>query len=130
MHPHLSLPVPLVFEQTHVTDTVAAVKNSRLALEAAAMEDRVRSPPLVNLRWRVDVAISTSALSRCLKPGLTFQMTLGDGRIKTFEVPLEQFHTLRHGVASALRALSTLERHPIMKIMDALEEQDAALRQK
>ena len=44
------------------------------------------------------------------------QMTLSDGRIKTFEVPIEQFHRLRFGVAKTLREMQQLERHPIMRL--------------
>lgn len=39
----------------------------------------VRFPTLADLRWRVDVTISTSSLNRVLKPTLLFQLTLSDG---------------------------------------------------
>ena len=43
-------------------------------------------PNLVDMKWRVDVAISTSELQRAMKPAVLIQMTLSDGAIETFEV--------------------------------------------
>ena len=43
-------------------------------------------------------------------------MKLSDGRVKTFEVSVEQFHKLRYNVAKVLRDMQELERHPIMRI--------------
>jgi hypothetical protein len=53
--------------------------------------------------------------TRC-SPLRAGQMTLSDGNIKTFEVSVEQFNQLRFNVASVLRDMKKLERHPIMKI--------------
>ncbi len=84
------------------------------------------------------MTISTSACSRVMKPCITMevcgrlraapapsrarshavglQLTLSDGRVRTFEVPLSQFHRLRHAVARALRDVSDVESHPIMRL--------------
>ena len=47
---------------------------------------------LAGLQWRVDITISNSSLLRVMKPSILMQMTLSDGEIKTFELPIEQFH--------------------------------------
>lgn len=41
---------------------------------------------MTKFRWRVDVAISTSALKRALKPSVLMEMTLSSGKICVFEV--------------------------------------------
>jgi hypothetical protein len=41
----------------------------------------LKYPSLDDLRWRVEVTISTSALSRVLKPSVLLEMTLSDGTI-------------------------------------------------
>ena len=48
-------------------------------------------------------------------------MTLSDGIIKTFEVSIEEFNQLRHGVAKMLQDMQMLERHPIIKIVNEFE---------
>ena len=66
-------------------------------------------------------ASASFPLEFCLRdaPSLVLsvpQMTLSDGKIKTFELPIEQFHRLRFGVAKMLREMQQLERHPIMRL--------------
>jgi hypothetical protein len=78
---------------------VAVIRRSRDILEKAANDNRVRFPRLDALRWRVDVSISSSSLSRVMQPAILMEMTLGDGTIRTFEVPVDQFHDLRFNVA-------------------------------
>ena len=43
-------------------------------------------------------------------------MALSDGRIRTMEVPIEQFNQLRYNTAKVLRDMRNLESHPIMKL--------------
>ena len=92
----------------------------KLKLERMALEDRSstnpRFPRLEQLHWRIDVAISSSSLLRVFRPSILLQMTLSDGRMKTFDVSIEQFHQLRYNVAKVLRDMQELERHPIMRI--------------
>ncbi len=66
----------------------------------------VRLPTLKSLRWRVDVAISTSALKRALKPSVLMELTLTTGQVHTFEVPADQFHKLRYNVSYLLKVHS------------------------
>ena len=46
------------------------------------------------------------------------QMILSDGEIKTFEVPLSQFHELRYNVALVLKEMDGVEQKNIFKIKD------------
>jgi len=64
---------------------------------------------LKDLRWRVDVTISTSSMERVLKPAILMEMTLTDGRILTFLVPATRLHELRYNVARVLKEMQSLQ---------------------
>lgn len=100
----------------HVKDFCNALRTSRFVLEDAARENAPGFPSLDHLRWRVDVAISTSNLSRALQPSVMMEMTLSNGDIKTFEVPVDKFHELRYNVAKVLKEMKSVESHPVMRI--------------
>ena len=84
-------------------DIVNVVKAQRSAIEGVSTVSAPACPRLASTRWRVDVAISTSSLQKCLKPSILMQLGLSDGRLKN-ELPLEKFHELRFNVAKALRS--------------------------
>jgi len=107
-----------------VVSLVAALKENRKTLEALSIDHRTRFPRLDGLEWRVDVTISSSSLLRVFRPSITMQMALSDGRIKTFEVSVDQFHQLRYNVAKVLRDMQELERHPIMRIAFEAEKKE------
>ncbi len=73
---------------------------------------------IVNVRWRVDVTISNSVMSKVFKPLILLQFELSNSRIVTMEVTLEQFHKLRLSVATILNDMHNIESHPIMKIKE------------
>ncbi|KAL9641847.1 hypothetical protein ABK040_014115 [Willaertia magna] len=73
---------------------------------------------VLNVRWRVDVIISNSIMTKVFKPILLLQLELDSGKIVTMEVTLEQFHKLRLACASLLNDMYNIENHPIMKIRD------------
>ena len=54
--------------------------------------------------WRVDVVLSTSSVSRVLRPSVLLRATLTDGTVATFELNARSFHELRHAVAEALHS--------------------------
>ncbi|XP_066286096.1 COMM domain-containing protein 5-like isoform X1 [Branchiostoma lanceolatum] len=102
-----------------IVDLASAVfGGKRTNLDASALDCRSRLPTLQNFRWRVDVGISTSALNRVLEPTILMEMTLSDGRIQTFEVPVSKFHELRYNVAHVLREMESLEKRNVLKIQD------------
>jgi hypothetical protein len=106
----------LKFSPEHALSiTSAAFGERRTAIETASEESRVRLPRLSNFKWRVDVAISTSLLKRALKPAVLMQMTLSDGKIHTFEMPVEQFHKLRYNVAFVLKEIEDLEKRSVLQ---------------
>jgi hypothetical protein len=51
-------------------------------------------------------------------------MRTSDGSIRTFDVPVDKFHELRHSVAKALRGMQGLEVHPVARIMGAVDQAD------
>ncbi|KAM9325369.1 COMM domain-containing protein 5 [Gastrophryne carolinensis] len=92
--------------------------NRRPVLEDAAFKQGVRLPTVEDLRWRVDVAISTSSLSRALQPSILMQMKLSNGESHRFEVPVAKFQELRYNVALILKDMNDLEKKGILKIQD------------
>ena len=55
----------------------------------------------------MDVVLSTSAVSRVLRPTVLLRTTLSDGAVHTVELSLTSFHELRHAVAEALHSMDT-----------------------
>lgn len=49
-------------------------------------------PRIVGVKWRVDVAISTSHLERVMRPSIMMELALSDGTLKTFEVSAVHHH--------------------------------------
>ncbi|XP_069468823.1 COMM domain-containing protein 5 isoform X2 [Ambystoma mexicanum] len=90
----------------------------RQVLETAAINQGTRLPSVEDLRWRVDVAISTSSLARALQPSILMQLKLSDGTSCRFEVPVAKFQELRYNVALLLKEMNDLEKRSILKIKD------------
>mmetsp|Transcript_11446 Transcript_11446/g.14957 ORF Transcript_11446/g.14957 Transcript_11446/m.14957 type:complete len:231 (-) Transcript_11446:238-930(-) len=112
----LSIPEPLAGSIIQEIQVWGGGPGLRASLSSPENSRRPQNLRLRRLRWRVDVTISTSAVSRVMRPTVLMQMILSDGSIKTFEVSPAQFHRLRHSVAKVLRHMQELERHPIMRI--------------
>ncbi|CAG2063162.1 unnamed protein product [Timema podura] len=70
---------------------------------------------LEKLRWRIDVTISSSVLSRVLEPCLLLEMTLNNGRKEVFEVSLAKFHQMRYHVTSLLNQMENIEKRKLFK---------------
>lgn len=47
-----------------------------------------------------------------------------DGRVVTFDLSVEQFNQLRYSVAKVLHEMQTLERHPIIKIVNEFKRRE------
>ncbi|XP_058253715.1 COMM domain-containing protein 5 [Hemibagrus wyckioides] len=90
----------------------------RPALDASVTKHGPRLPKLETFRWRVDVAISTSSLSRALQPTILMQLTLFDGNLHQFEVSLSKFQELRYNVAHILKEMNDLEKRSVLQIKD------------
>ncbi|KAL8617172.1 hypothetical protein ACOMHN_014342 [Nucella lapillus] len=90
----------------------------RPSIDSRQLTSRPRLPQLLQLKWRVDVAISTSVLSRVLEPSIIMETIFSNGSTKVFEVPVSQFHQLRYSVAYVLKQMEDLEKRSILKIQD------------
>eukprot|EP00656_Telonema_subtile_P018921 TRINITY_DN20279_c0_g1_i1.p1 TRINITY_DN20279_c0_g1~~TRINITY_DN20279_c0_g1_i1.p1 ORF type:complete len:259 (+),score=72.00 TRINITY_DN20279_c0_g1_i1:83-859(+) len=64
---------------------------------------------LKELRWRVDVHISTSSLRKKMKPTILMQLMFEDGAIKTLECSPEMFQDLRYSVTKLLHEVQRIE---------------------
>merc|ERR1712002_56550 len=73
-------------------------------------------PTMQDLRWRVDVAISTTTLNRSLEPSVLFDLKTSAGENHTFEVSKEKFHVLRYAVAEALNNIQQLQKRSVFKM--------------
>jgi hypothetical protein len=87
-------------------------RRARLApAQLADLEDdselraRLDVPTLDDLRWRLDVIISSSSVQVVLRPQLTLQCTLSDGSVHAFHVSKQQFNELRYTVARCLKEM-------------------------
>jgi COMM domain containing 5 len=100
---------------------VKVFKKKRKKIEKTALKSSIRYPTLKCANWRVDVTVSTSSLSRVLKPSVLMQLTLSDGTIKTFEMQVDQFHQLRYNVAKVLQYMRKIENRAIMSLVADLE---------
>jgi len=105
-------------------DDVAWVRHHAALVEAAAGAGGEAPgrpeffPRLRGARWRVDVSISNSSLDRVMRPSVSMEWTLSDGRVETFEMSVDQFQRLRYDTAKQLRTMQETERHPIWRIVD------------
>lgn len=109
----------LKFPKEHVSDIVNVVYGSRRAsLLKFASESQPHLPSLEAFKWRVDVGISTSVLSRVLEPTVMMEMSLSDGSVHSFEVSISKFHELRYNVACLLKEMEELEKRTILKVQE------------
>ena len=70
-----------------------------------ALRGRLDLPTLDDLRWRLDVVISSSVLQVVLRPQLTMQCALSDGSTHAFHVSKQQFNDLRYTAARCLKEM-------------------------
>ena len=65
---------------------------------------------LVQLKWRVDVTMTTNTMHRVRKPSILLQFHFDDGRIECTECSVEKFQDLRYNVARMLKDMRQIER--------------------
>lgn len=104
------------FSQPLAKDLVDVALGKRDALQGVLGRDVPKSTGLGRLRWRLDVAISSSSLAKVMRTVLLMEVTTTGGKIVTFEVPPDKFAELRYGVAKALQEAGTIEAHPVLRI--------------
>lgn len=76
----------------------------------------VQYDTLKGLRWRVDVAISTSHLEKSLVPSVLLAFTFGDGRIERVEMNVAQFQSFRYNIVRLLKDMDECEKNPILRL--------------
>mmetsp|Transcript_2935 Transcript_2935/g.3970 ORF Transcript_2935/g.3970 Transcript_2935/m.3970 type:complete len:240 (-) Transcript_2935:57-776(-) len=99
------------------------IHSNRFNIERVSMRNRIHYPRLERLKWRIDLTISSSRLKRVMVPTVTMQFFLDNGRIVNIDLSVEKFHVLRYNVAKLLLQMGTLNRHPMIRIMNQLEEE-------
>ncbi|XP_014671435.1 PREDICTED: COMM domain-containing protein 5-like [Priapulus caudatus] len=108
----LQLKIP----QAYVEQVVSVVfGHQRAEIDRKVLQTRPRLSTLQRYRWRCDVTISTNSLNRVLEPTILMELTLSNGRIANFEVPVSKFHELRYNVAQVLKEMEDLEKRHILK---------------
>jgi len=65
---------------------------------------------LTNMRWRVDVVMTSTALSKVRKPYVLAELHFDDGEVKTLEMSVEKFQDFRYHVARVLKEMNQIER--------------------
>lgn len=109
--------IALGLDTAIVTDVMNVIKKGRGELiEAYSTHNPSCAQYITNMRWRIDVTISSSTLNRVMRPSILLELTLNDGSVELFDVPLEEFHILRYSCAKALSAMGAIESHPVLKI--------------
>jgi hypothetical protein len=98
----------LGIEDAHAQDFAKAIRRGREMVSLRGSELGRGFPTVDDVRWRVDVTISTTHLSRVLKPYVLMQLTLSDGSIRKIEVDADKLQQLRFHVASAISSMQSL----------------------
>lgn len=92
------------------TNAITGSRSRRRAhFASAAAQSGDTLPTIDELRWRLDVAISTSSLHRVLRPELTMHCELSDQRTRAFHVSKPRFNQLRYTAAHLLKEMQDLE---------------------
>lgn len=105
--------------QEYADDLTSAVFGSRRSvLDVAADNKKPRFPTIVDMKWKIEVGISTTSLNRVLEPVVSMQLTLSDGKVKSFEMSTTKFQELRYNAASVLKEMENLEKRSVFKIQD------------
>jgi len=94
----------------------AAFKKCQTELEEVVLSNKIRFPNVDNVRWRVDVNISSSSMSFVLQPTILIELVLSNEKKVVFEMPPLRFHQLRYNVAKVLKEMEDLEKLQILKI--------------
>jgi len=90
--------------------------DQRERYETEAESNRPRLQSLKNVRWRLDVGISTTSLHRVLEPSILMRLETSKDEKCEFEISKEKFHELRYSVAQVLDNMQQLEKRSVFKV--------------
>jgi hypothetical protein len=79
------------------------------------MRTHRRTPRYLAFR-RIDVVISSSHVSRVMRPFTLLELHTSDSIIYNFDASLDNFQRLRYNVAKALSELVRVDSHPALRI--------------
>ena len=80
------------------------------------MGDEGLPAKLTEVSWRVDVAISSSAVAKVMEPQINLELAFDDDRpSKHFGMTQDKFQQLRFSVASILKQMEMLEKKKVFK---------------
>ncbi|XP_012280747.1 COMM domain-containing protein 5 [Orussus abietinus] len=93
-----------------IEDLSTVAYGQRRPLLIQSLSEKLKFYPHFKLcKWRIDITISSSTLSRVLQSVVLMEWFLSTEECCTFELSLAQFHRLRHTVANLLMEMHTLE---------------------
>lgn len=84
-------------------------------MEIAANKSAPSQLKATMINWRVDVSISTSSLSKTLEPSVIMELTLSNGQVVSFEIPMGMFHVFRFNVALVIKEMDDILNRQIFK---------------
>ncbi|XP_076549380.1 COMM domain-containing protein 5 [Osmia lignaria lignaria] len=87
----------------------------RTELISGLIEKTKFYPYIVSCKWRVDITICSSILSRVLEPHIVMEWIFNNGKHEIFELSLSKFHQLRHAIATILVEMQKVEQQCISK---------------
>ncbi|XP_014205346.1 COMM domain-containing protein 5 [Copidosoma floridanum] len=72
-------------------------------------------PHLVACKWRIDVVISSSTMSKVVQPYILMEWILSNGQSYVFELSVQRFHQLKYAIEKILLHLDKLETYAVIK---------------
>ena len=70
---------------------------------------------LQDMSWRLDVAISSSAVAKVMEPQINLDLTLSNGEKREVSLTQDKFQQLRFSVASMLKQMEQLEKKKVFR---------------
>ncbi|KAK0182994.1 hypothetical protein PV327_001073 [Microctonus hyperodae] len=100
----------LKMENDCIEDLCAVLYGHKRPALIHGLTERIKFfPKLKSCRWRIDVTISSSSLSRVLEPTILMEWNLNTGERYLFEMNLTKFHLMRHTIASLLLKMQEID---------------------
>nr|CAB3232823.1 COMM domain-containing protein 5-like [Phallusia mammillata] len=103
-------------EKYHTPLIEALFSGDNCLMKTVSNPTKQMFPKVSDVKWRVDVAISTTSLNRVLEPSLLMNIKTDENKDHLFEVSKEKFHELRYSVAEVLNHMQQLEKRSVLKI--------------
>ncbi|XP_034939869.1 COMM domain-containing protein 5 [Chelonus insularis] len=100
----------LKMENECIDDLCAVLYGHKRPILMRSLSEKNRFfPTIKTCRWRIDITISSSVLSRVLEPTILMEWTLSTGKKYLFEMNLSKFHLMRCTVANLLLKMHEFE---------------------